>query len=121
MFDLNTYQDKAMGTCLPTCENIVYMLAGLTAEIGEVNDLIAKWVRKGIAHVDNNTLVFNTSDEEERDEYLLQLKKEFGDCEWLLTGLEKVCGFTKSDVCEMNIEKLSARKREGTIITHTDH
>jgi hypothetical protein len=121
MLDLNTYQSKAMSTCLPTCENIIYMLSGLTAEIGEVNDLIAKWVRKGIARIENNILVFNTYDEAERDEYMLLLKKELGDCEWLLTGLETVCGFNKVDVCEMNIEKLAARKKEGTIITHTDH
>lgn len=121
MFDMDRYQEMAMSTCLPTCNNIIYMLAGLTAEVGEVNDLIAKWVRKGIARIDNNMLVFNTSDEAEREAYMKQLEKEFGDCEWLLTGAEHVCGFKKSDVCETNIEKLAARKREGTIITHTDH
>lgn len=61
---LNDYQDKAMTTCLASCKNEVYAINGLQAEVGEIADKVAKWVRKGICRIDNNHLVFNTSDEE---------------------------------------------------------
>lgn len=119
--ELNEYQSLAMSTCLPACENEVYMLNGLTAEVGEVNDLVAKWVRKGIARIDNNRLVFNTSDEKVRNEYVTALLKEIGDCAWFLAGLAHTLGVELNEVCWMNIDKLANRKKEGTIITHTDH
>lgn len=119
--ELDKYQSMAMSTCLPACYNEVYMLNGLTAEVGEVNDLVAKWVRKGIARIDNNRLVFNTSDENIRNEYVMALVKEIGDCAWFLAGLSHVLGYDLNTVCELNIYKLANRKKEGTIITHTDH
>ena len=118
---LNEYQKRAMSTCLPACENIVYMLNGFTAEVGEFNDKVAKWVRKGIARIDNNCLVFNTSDEAIVEDYRHELIKELGDCAWFIAGLAMVLGVPLDDVCQININKLAARKKEGTIISHTDH
>jgi NTP pyrophosphatase (non-canonical NTP hydrolase) len=117
----NEYQDGAMSTCLPACNNTVYMLNGLTAEVGEINDKVAKWVRKGIARIDNNMLVFNTGDTTVRDEYIKELIKEIGDCAWFLAGLSKVLGVSFEEVCQGNLNKLADRKKEGTIISHTDH
>lgn len=119
--ELNEYQKKAMGTCLPACENIVYMLNGLTAEVGEINDKVAKWVRKGIARIDNNCLVFNTSEDSVAEGYRYELIKEVGDCAWFIAGLSIVLGASLEDVCEINLDKLANRKKEGTIITHQDH
>lgn len=119
--ELNNYQQRAMGTCLPSCENIVYMLNGLNAEVGEINDKVAKWVRKGIARIDNNHLVFNTSDESVVEDYRHELIKEVGDCAWFIAGLSMVLGTSLEDVAQINLDKLAARKREGTIITHKDH
>lgn len=118
---LNEYQDRAMSTCLPACDNIVYMLNGLTAEVGEINDKVAKWVRKGLARIDNNYLVFNTSDEDVVNGYKHELIKELGDCAWFLAGLAKVLDTPFNEVGQINIDKLAARKSEGTIISHTDH
>ena len=118
---INDYQARAMSTCLPACNNHVYMINGLTAEVGEINDKIAKWVRKGIARFDDNRLVFNTSDPAVRDSYVAELIKEIGDVAWFLAGLAKVLGVPFEDVCEINLDKLANRKKEGTIITHTDH
>lgn len=119
--ELNEYQEKAMGTCLPSCKNFVYMLNGLTAEVGELNDLVAKWVRKGIARIDNNDLVFNTSDETEINNYILLLIKELGDCKWFNSGLAAVLGVSSEMIAQTNLDKLANRKKEGTIITHQDH
>ena len=118
---INEYQEKAMSTCLPSCENIVYMLNGLTAEVGEINDKVAKWVRKGIARIDSNQLVFNTCDESVVEDYRHDLIKEVGDCAWFLAGLSMILGVPFNEVCQINLDKLAARKNEGTIITHTDH
>ena len=118
---INDYQEKAMSTCLPSCRNAVYMLNGLTAEVGEVNDKIAKWVRKGIARIDDNKLVFNTTDESVRDEYIGELMKEVGDCLWFLAGISSGFNVPLEMVAQSNLDKLASRKKEGTIITHTDH
>lgn len=118
---LNEYQKKAMSTCLESCANFVYMLNGLTAEVGEVNDKVAKWVRKGIVHIDSNNLVFTTSDKKVRNAYVEELMKEIGDCAWFLSGLCHVLGVPFGDVAQGNIDKLAKRKEEGTIISHQDH
>lgn len=119
--ELNKYQEQAMGTCLPSCENIVYMLNGLTAEVGEINDKVAKWVRKGEARIDNNSLVFNTCDEAVVEDYRRELIKELGDCAWFIAGLSMVLGTSLEDVAQTNLDKLAARKQQGIIITHQDH
>lgn len=118
---LNEYQAKAMSTCLPSCKNDVYMINGLTAEVGEINDKIAKWVRKGIARIDNNRLVFNTSDPAVRDAYRHELIKELGDCQWFIAGIAMVLDVPLDEVAQINLDKLANRKKEGTIITHKDH
>ena len=40
---------------------------------------------------------------------------------WQLAGLCKTFGWTLEDVAQGNLDKLAARKAEGTIISHTDH
>lgn len=117
---LNDYQEKAMGTCLPSCANEVYAINGLTAEVGEINDKIAKWVRKGICRIDNNRIVFNTSDEEVVNEYQEELAKELGDCLWLLALCSKQLGYTFGEVAQMNIDKLRDRAMRNVIIGNGD-
>lgn len=88
---MNDYQEKAMTTCLPSCDNMVYALTELNAEVGEFNDKVAKWVRKGICRIENNNLVFNTADEEEANAHHLELIKELGDIQWSV-ALSKFLG-----------------------------
>jgi excinuclease UvrABC nuclease subunit len=57
--ELNEYQKGAMSTCMESSNNVAYMLTGLTAEVGEVNDKIAKAIRKGKIRIDNNQAVFS--------------------------------------------------------------
>ena len=49
--EMNQYQAKAMETCVEKSANTAYMLTGLTAEVGEINDKVAKWIRKGYARL----------------------------------------------------------------------
>ena len=115
MMTLNDYQDKAIATCLPSCANEVYAINGLTAEVGEINDKIAKWVRKGIFRIDNNRLTYATADEEVVNEYQEELALEVGDCLWFLALCSRQLGYTLEEVAQMNLDKLAARKAVGTI------
>lgn len=121
--DLNQYQEKAMSTCMPSCENISYMLLNLVGEVGEFSSKIAKAVRKeqlkigwweeGEEANENNlipTVSFFVWDEMKEE-----LKKEAGDILWQLSGLCRVLGWDLEDIAQMNLNKLAARKEAGTI------
>ena len=119
--ELNQYQAKAMETCVEKSANTAYMLTGLSAEVGEVNDKVAKWIRKGIARFDNNCLVFNTCDINERNAYIVELVKELGDIIWFVSGLASIFGVSLEDVAQMNIQKLASRKQRGVIVGEGDN
>ena len=68
---------------------------GLAGEVGELNDMIKKWV-------------FH---EKELDE--IHLKKELGDVTWYVAMMCQSMGWELDDVLQMNIDKLIARYPEG--------
>lgn len=112
--ELNEYQERAMSTCMPSCENISYMLLNLVGEVGEFASKVAKAIRKGNAEISHSKLsrigdtdMLATQDEE--------LKKEAGDILWQLSGLCAVMGWDLEDVAQTNLDKLAARKAAGTI------
>lgn len=116
---LNDYQEKAMSTCMPSCENISYMLLNLVGEVGEFASKVAKEIRKenmciGVCSTKRNEHYWFTHD---GDSYAKEeeLKKEAGDILWQLAGLCHVMGWTLEDVGLGNLEKLAARKAAGTI------
>lgn len=119
--EMNQYQTKAMETCVEKSANTAYMLTGLTAEVGEINDKVAKWIRKGEARFDNNYLVFNTSDIKERNAYIVELVKEMGDVLWFVAGLATRLGVSLEDVASINLEKLASRKKRGVIVGEGDN
>lgn len=118
---MNDYQEKAMTTCLPSCDNMVYALTELNAEVGEFNDKVAKWVRKGICRIENNNLVFNTADEVETNAYRLELIKELGDIQWSVALLSKLLGYTMGDMGDLNLDKLRDRAERNVIIGEGDN
>ena len=61
---LNEYQQKAMTTCMPTCNNIAYMTMNLCGEVGELHSKLAKDIRKG-------KLFIGTSDRDKNGELIL--------------------------------------------------
>ena len=120
---LNDYQKRAMSTCMPSCENISYMLLNLVGEVGEFASKVAKAVRKDQVKIgwwqdgeeaDENNLI-PTGSFYEWDLIKDELKKEAGDILWQLSGLCKVMGWSLEDVAQMNLDKLAARKAAGTI------
>lgn len=117
--ELNEYQSKAMTTCLDTCENVSYMLLNLVGEVGEFAGKLAKAIRKDDIVIRENELMPVVVDH--ADETIADLKSEAGDILWQLSGLCRVMGWKLEDVAQANLDKLAARKKTDTIITHTDH
>jgi NTP pyrophosphatase (non-canonical NTP hydrolase) len=68
---------------------------GLAGEVGELNDMIKKWV-------------FH---EKSLDE--THLKKELGDVMWYVAMMCQSMGWELDDILQMNIDKLIARYPEG--------
>jgi NTP pyrophosphatase (non-canonical NTP hydrolase) len=116
---LNAYQEKAMTTCMDSCDNVSYMLLNLVAEVGEFAGKLAKAIRKGHIKIDNNHLYVLNNEIE--DELLCALKGEAGDIMWQLCGLIQVLGWTAEDVGIDNIDKLASRKRRGVIDGNGDN
>lgn len=76
---------------------------GLAGEVGELNDMIKKWV-------------FH---EKELDE--THLKKELGDVMWYVAMMCQSMGWELDDVLQMNIDKLIARYPEGFDVNRANH
>lgn len=115
---LNEYQERAMSTCMPSCENTTYMLLNLVGEVGEFASKIAKAVRKETGMMDgSNFYYYKYQDEGAPSSEALyeELKKEAGDILWQLSGLCTVMGWKLEDVAQTNLDKLAARKAAGTI------
>lgn len=115
--DLNEYQNKAMATCLPTCDNVSYMLMNLVGEVGELASKIAKDIRKGNVvigrGIDNDLVPLMPFDKwmDRQEEY----KKEAGDIVWQIAGFCHTMGWDLEDVGLGNLEKLADRKRRDKI------
>ena len=122
--ELNEYQKKAMGTCLPSCENFSYMMLNLVGEVGEFAGKVAKALRKETGIMDDANffyLQYQDLGEPTSTELYADLKSEAGDILWQLAGLCRVMGWDLDDIAQCNLDKLANRKKEGTIITHQDH
>lgn len=117
--ELNEYQEKAMSTCLPSCENFSYMALNLVGEMGEFAGKVAKAIRKDQAFIgEYNDLIADT---EVWPDLEADLKSEAGDIFWQFACLCNVMGWSLESVAKGNLDKLANRQKEGTIISHTDH
>ena len=111
--ELNEYQDKAMSTCMPSCENFSYMALNLVGEVGELMSKVAKDIRKGDASIEDDQLRYYR----EIDWEIARVKhaKEIGDCLWMIAGLAKAYGYPLEEIARINLDKLAKRKEAGTI------
>lgn len=127
--DLNEYQKRAMETCMPTSNNVVYMGFNLAGEVGELLGKLAKAVRK------DKFIIYNDKDDDASDfsndasDYLStlsfeefdEIKKEAGDCLWQIAGICHVLGLKLDDVGQDNLDKLASRKKRGVIDGNGDN
>lgn len=116
---MNGYQEAAMKTCMPTCDNFSYMMLNLIGEVGELASKVAKDIRKG--NVDIDTGKGYTSELMPNmpfDEWVIRSEEymaEAGDILWQLSGLCKVMGWSLEDVAKANLAKLASRMQRGVI------
>lgn len=115
---LNEYQERAMSTCMDTCNNLTYMLTGMNAEVGEINDKIAKAVRKGWISLHRNNITFWNDCPQDFIEGVLA---ELGDVMWFCAGLSQVLNRRLGDVAQGNLDKLASRKKRGVIDGNGDN
>ena len=115
---LNEYQEKAMTTCMATCENVSYMLLNLVGEVGEFSSKLAKHIRKGEMTIGGRALP-NQLQATSKLESVLNadeaLRKEAGDILWQLSGLCTVMGWKLEGIARENLDKLAERAKNGTI------
>lgn len=115
--ELNEYQERAMATCMPSCDNFSYMMLNLIGEVGELASKVAKDIRKVnavIGHGMDNELIPRMPFDEwivRQEEY----KAEAGDILWQLAGLCKAMGWDLEEVAQGNLDKLADRKARGVI------
>lgn len=110
---LDDYQQRAMSTCMPTSDNMAYMILGLGEEVGELMGKFAKAIRKGWINV--NIEIAHDAPLVEIDNLYELATKELGDVLWMASGIARQLGEPLSFIAEKNIEKLAARKVNGTI------
>lgn len=122
--ELNEYQDKAMETCMETCDNFSYMMLNLMGELGELSSKVAKAIRKGYINIYDNDVVLpavlsngdvNPEVNEYLDELFQELQLEAGDILWELSGLCYIFGWRLDEIGQMNLDKLQSRKERGVI------
>ena len=102
----NEYQKLAMRTCsIPYGDKkgrLNHAVFGLASEAGEVAGIMQK-VFQGhefdIAHV----------------------KKELGDCLWMIAEACDALDFSMEEVMQLNIDKLKARYPQGFAVEHSLH
>lgn len=88
-------QDKMDSNMSTNISEVLNAALGLSGEVGELNDMIKKFIFHGHA-----------MDEGE-------FKKEIGDILWYLAMMCKACGYNLDVIMEMNIQKLLKRYPEG--------
>lgn len=102
---LNDYQDKAGQYAM--YNSPVYPFLGLAEEAGEVAGKIAKYIRK---HGDLDWYPhYDNSDIQEA------VAKELGDVLWMLAECASSFELNLEDIAEMNLAKLTDRKKRGVI------
>ena len=122
---LNEYQEKAMQTCMPSCDNMAYMLTNLVAEVGELAGKIAKPIRREAVAFNHNQLEpisqYDEDDILDFADLTVDMALEAGDVLWQLSGVVTKLGYTLDEVAKMNLEKLASRAKRGKIDGNGDH
>lgn len=108
------YQDNAMKTMMPTCNNLIYMVGLLHEEAGELQGKFNKAVRKGKIKYEDNKFKWKGSAEEYED-FCAECMKELGDVCWAVAGIAHVFNWDLRGVMQTNLDKLADRRLRGVI------
>lgn len=120
--ELREYQQRAMETCTPSSDNLMYMLLNLQGEVGEFSGKIAKAIRKEQLRIDENDIVINMhTSREQANTFYEELRKEGGDILWQLFGVFSALGWDAEVVAMQNLAKLRDRANRGVIVGNGDN
>lgn len=121
--NLNEYQRKAM--TFSKFSSLDYPFAGLFEEAGEVSGKLAKAQRKWemcqesvLENIQYGDHEFMSDREIELHE---SLKKELGDCLWMLSACAANLSMSLDEIAASNIEKLESRLERGVICGSGDN
>ena len=119
----NEYQ-KAANEFATYGGNPMYPALGLAEEAGEVCGKIAKYIRKHNGFVPAVGALEEVSHSEQfKDDAAFRddIKKELGDCLWMIAALCGEYDMKLSDVMQCNIAKLTDRRNRGVIVGEGDN
>ena len=98
----DSYQKQAKETAIyPKSAGVMYPALGLTGEAGEVANKVKKIVREGY--------------EKSPADWREQIASELGDVLWYCAALASDLGLSLGKIATENANKLSSRKKRGTI------
>lgn len=98
----DSYQKQAKETAIyPKSAGVMYPALGLTGEAGEVANKVKKIVRDGY--------------EKSPADWREQIASELGDVLWYCAALASDLGLSLGKIATENANKLSSRKKRGTI------
>ena len=101
-FTFDAYQAEAKETAIyPHNMKILYPALGLTGEAGEVANKVKKIVRDGVDKMPSD--------------WREQIAGELGDVLWYCAALASDLGLSLGKIATENANKLSSRKKRGTI------
>lgn len=120
---LDEYQKKAMS--FAKFSSLDYPFDGLCEEVGEVFGKLAKAQRKrGMCKESVLENIYHNSHDAMNDEEIQlhnDLKKELGDCLWMLQACASNLNLTLGEIAEENINKLTDREQRGVIVGSGDN
>lgn len=96
------YQKQALTTAIFNKDPLMDKTIWAMGIVGEAGEVIEKW-KKIVAYKDG----------EITDEDRLEIKKELGDVVWYVALLAHSLGLSLDEVMELNLSKLSDRKKRG--------
>lgn len=124
---MNDYQEWAATTArFPEGVGLLYLGLKLSGEAGEVTEKIGKAVRNGTIIVEPVTVdgasgrlatgEVRTIIDDPHSLLGRQIIKELGDVLWYVAMTARELGYTLEEVADVNIDKLTKRVADGTIV-----
>ena len=107
------YEEAAMNHAIYDNE-LVYPVLGLVSEAGEVADKVKKLMRADEIEIVDPAIDINFEQKK-------AIAQELVDVLWYITAAAGDIGYDLDEIAQLNIEKLSSRKRRGRLKGSGDH